>query len=56
MNWQPIKTAPKDGTYIILITPSGYINVGMNRCEACKYDKEYRPLQPWATHSNDSFL
>ena len=55
MNWQPIETAPKDGTYIILIAPSGYINVPI-RCEVCKYDKKYRPLQPWVNHSNDSFL
>ena len=26
------------------------------RVEVCKYDAEYRPLQPWVTHSNDSFM
>jgi hypothetical protein len=25
MNWQPISTAPKDGTWIIAISPSGHV-------------------------------
>lgn len=52
--WQPIETAPKDGTYIILAAPSGYTGTPL-RVEVCKYDAEYRPLQPWVNHSNDSF-
>ncbi len=48
-------TAPKDGTYIILFGESGYSTTPY-RCEVCKYDAAYRPLQPWVTFSNDSFL
>lgn len=50
-----IETAPKDGTYIILFGHSGYTTTPY-RAEICKYDAEYRPLQPWVNHSNDSFL
>lgn len=55
MTWQPIETAPKDGRYILLAAPSGYITTPL-RVEVCKYYPEYRPLQPWVNHSNDSFL
>lgn len=50
-----IETAPKDGTYIILFGHSGYTTTPY-RAEICHYDPEYRPLQPWVNHSNDSFL
>jgi len=50
----PIETAPKDGSYIILFGPSGYSTTPF-RAAICHYDAEYRPLQPWVTHSNDSF-
>lgn len=53
--WQPIATAPKDGRYIILAGPSGYITTSL-RAEICRYDAEYRPLQPWVNHANDSFM
>ena len=54
MKIKPMKTAPKDGRYILLFGNSGYTTIPW-RCAICKYDKEYRPLQPWITHSNDSF-
>lgn len=50
-----MKTVPKDGTYILLIGDSGYTTTPY-RVEVCRYDAEYRPLQPWITYSNDSFL
>ena len=52
--WQPIETAPKDGRYILIAAPSGYTTTPL-RVEVCHYDAEYRPLQPWVNHSNDSF-
>lgn len=51
---QPISTAPRDGTYVLLFGDSGYRTIPF-RCEACRYDAIYRPLQPWINHSNDSF-
>jgi hypothetical protein len=51
---QPIETAPKDGTFIILFGPSGYINTPL-RCEVGYYDAVYRPRNPWLTYSNDAF-
>ena len=52
---RPIETAPKDGRYILLFGDSGYTTTPL-RCQVCRYDAEYRPLQPWITFSNDSFL
>lgn len=51
---QPIETAPRDGTYILLFGPSGYTTTPM-RGAVGHYDPEYRPLNPWQTHSNDAF-
>ncbi|NIP54123.1 MAG: hypothetical protein GWN00_01495 [Aliifodinibius sp.] len=51
---QPIETAPKDGTYILVAGDSGYTTTPL-RFEACRYDAEYRPKSPWITHSNDCF-
>ena len=53
--WKSIETAPRDGTYILLAGPSGYIGTSL-RVEVCKYDAEYRPHQPWITHAGNSFL
>lgn len=51
---KPIETAPKDGTYVILLAPSGYRTTPW-RAEVGHWDAEYRPFSPWQTHSNDSF-
>ena len=51
----PIETAPRDGTYVILLGPSGYMDTP-HRAEVCKFDQDYRPLQPWITYSGDSYL
>jgi len=51
----PIKTAPKDGTYILLFGDSGYTTTPL-RCCVGHWDAEYRPLTPWQTHSNDAFI
>lgn len=55
MTLQPISTAPRDGTYILLFGPSGMTTTPL-RCEVCKYDADYRPRQPWVNHDNNSFL
>ena len=54
MELKDIQSAPKDGQYILLFGDSGYSTTPL-RCEVCRYDAEYRPLQPWVNHANDSF-
>ena len=51
---EPIETAPRDGTYILLFGPSDYYGTPL-RCEIGKYDAEYRPHSPWINHANSSF-
>lgn len=53
--WRPIETAPKDGTWVLLASPSGY-KAGTLRVEVCRYYPAYRPNDPWQNHSDDSFL
>lgn len=55
MTLQPIETAPRDGTWIILFGPSGYTSTPL-RCEICHWEPEYREAHAWRDHSNDSFL
>lgn len=48
---QPIETAPKDGSYILLFGPSGYITTPL-RCEVgywCQHAKG------WLNHANNWF-
>ena len=52
--WRPIETAPKDGTFILLAGPSGYITTPI-RVSVGRYDPERRPYSPWQTHSDDDF-
>ena len=52
--WHPIESAPRDGTWILLAGPSGYTTTPL-RAEVGRYYPQYRPLQPWQTHANDSF-
>ena len=54
IEWQPIETAPRDGTYILLGAPSGYTTTPL-RVEVAKYDAEFRPRQPWVDYAGDSF-
>ena len=51
MNMNDIDTAPRDGTFILLIGDSGYTNTPF-RCEVgywCPYKNR------WNTHANDAF-
>lgn len=51
---QPIETAPKDGTWILIAGDSGYSTTPL-RFAAARYYPEYRPNNPWQTHSDDAF-
>jgi len=55
MKLKPMDTAPTDGSYLILFAESGYNSTPL-RCQVCRYDKNYRPLYPWQTYDNESFL
>jgi hypothetical protein len=52
--WLPISTAPRDKTYVLVAGDSGYTTTPL-RVEVCRYDSDFRPLNPWVNHSDDSF-
>jgi len=54
MDLRPISTAPKDGTYVLVAGGSGYTTTPL-RFAACRYDPEYRLIDPWVDHANDRF-
>ncbi len=49
---QPIATAPRDGTWILLFGPSGYIGTPL-RAEVGRWAGRGR--EGWRTHANDWF-
>ena len=55
MKINPMSTAPKDGSFVLLFGDSGYVTTPL-RCEVCRYAPSYRPRQPWVDYANDSFL
>ena len=52
--WRPIESAPRDGTWILIAGNSGY-NTTPLRVSVARYYPEYRPHNPWQTHSDDAF-
>lgn len=48
---QPISTAPKDGTYILLFGDSGYMTTPL-RCSVCRWSKW---KTRWDDHECDAF-
>ena len=54
MKLKPIETAPRDGTFILLFGPSGYVTTPLP-CEVGRWYPEFRPLNPWQTFSNDAY-
>jgi hypothetical protein len=49
----PMKTAPRDGSYVMLFIKSGYSGTPL-RVEVAQYTPRYRPKQPWVNHAGDS--
>ncbi len=50
---QPIETAPRDGTYIILFVSTEYTS--HPHCEVGHWDHKYQSTNPWRSHHNDAF-
>lgn len=49
----PMRSVPRDGSYVLLFIKSGYTTTP-HRCEVARYDAVYRPRQPWVNYANDS--
>ncbi len=54
MNWEPIESAPRDGSWILLRGESGYVRRPFRVSVGC-WNGEYRPHSPWQTSEACSF-
>lgn len=50
---QPIETAPRNGTFMLLFGPSGYVSTPL-RCHVGCWGTTYK-INRWLTHSGDDF-
>lgn len=53
-HWNDMKTAPRDGTWILLKGESGYIGRPY-RVHVAQWNAEYRPHNPWQTSEGCAF-